>query len=72
MPRSASRRALRFLHERFVAEEPHALLDRHVLGVQPDADDEAREADQRFGELAELDARDRCRPKPASIIICSQ
>src|SRR5262245_57781925 len=45
-----------FFQKRLVTEESHALLDRHVLGVQLDADDEAREADERFGELTELDA----------------
>ena len=30
------------------------------------------QADQRFGELAELDAVIAARPNPASIIICSQ
>ena len=42
-----------FLEERLVAEEAHALLHRPVVGVQPDADDEAGEADERFGQLAE-------------------
>ena len=62
----------RFFHKRLVAEEPHALFDRPVLRMQPDADDEAREPDQRLRELPELDARIVCRPKPASIIISSQ
>ena len=56
VPRSASRRALAFLHERFLAEQPHALLHRHIFRMQPDADDEAGEADEGLGELTELDA----------------
>jgi hypothetical protein len=38
------------------AEDAHPLLDRHVFGVQADARHEARQSNQRFGELAELDA----------------
>ena len=73
--RRIERAALRFapraalLHERLLAEVAHALLDRHVLGVQLDADDEAHEANERFGELPELDARDpggRSRPRSSS------
>ena len=59
VPRSASRRALDLLEERLVAEEADALLDRHVLAVQPDADDGAAQADERFGELPEPDRRVR-------------
>ena len=44
-------------HEGLVSKEANALLNRHVLGVKPDSDDQAREADQRFGELTELDRR---------------
>src|ERR1700674_854474 len=40
----ATRAAL--LHERFLPEEPDALLDGHILCVQPDADDEAREPNE--------------------------
>ena len=54
MPRSASRRALAFFEIRFLAEEPHALLHRPVVGVQPDADDEAGEPHERLAELSEL------------------
>ena len=61
-----------FLEERLVAEEPHALLHRQILGVQPDADDEAGEPHQRFGELPELERRDRRGRNPASTIMCSQ
>ena len=62
----------RLLEERLVAEEPDALLDRQILAVQPDPDDEAAEPDERFGELAEADARIVAAGSPASIIICSQ
>src|SRR4249919_167347 len=44
-----------FLEKRLVAEKPHALLDREILAVQADADDEAREAHERLGELAETE-----------------
>ena len=54
MPRSASRRALALFEKRLVAEKAHALLDRPVVGVQADADDETGEAHERFGELSEL------------------
>ena len=57
MPRSASRRALASSMNASSRNKPHALLDRHVFGVQLDADDEADETDERFGELSELDAR---------------
>ena len=55
----------RLLEKRLVAEEPDALLDRQVLAVQPDADDGAAQADQRFGELAEPD--DRIAPAEALV-----
>ena len=45
----------RLFQEGLLAEEAHALLDRHVLAVQADADDEAAETNQRLGELAEPD-----------------
>src|SRR6185436_11768159 len=45
----------RFLEERLVTEESDALLDRPILRVQADADDEARQAYERLGELAELE-----------------
>src|SRR5687768_18273303 len=47
----------RLFQERLLAEETHALLHRHVFAVQPDADDEATETDQRLGELAETNRR---------------
>src|SRR6266851_1916256 len=50
----ATRAAL--LHESFLPEEPDALLDGHILCVQADADDEAREPNERFGKLPELHA----------------
>src|SRR5580704_10133867 len=50
----AARAAL--FHERLLAKESDALLDGHVLGMEPDADDKAREANERFGQLPELDA----------------
>src|SRR5262249_31787291 len=50
----AARAAL--LHESFLAEVADALLDRQVLGMQLDADDEANETDQRLRELTEPDA----------------
>ena len=59
------------LEERLVAEEADALLDRHVLAVQPDADDEAA----RAGSALRRAGRGGCSDpaaEPASIIICSQ
>ena len=41
------------LQVRFLAEVADALLHRHVFGVEPYAHDEAAEADERLGELAE-------------------
>ena len=55
----------RLLEVGLVAEEPHALLHRQVLGVQPDADDEAGEPDEGLGELPELDARACASRSPA-------
>jgi hypothetical protein len=65
----APRRGL--LEERLVAEEPHPLLHRQILAVQPTADDEARQTHERLRELAERTVAS-LRRKPASIIICSQ
>ena len=39
------------LQERRLAEEPDALLDAPVLGVQADRHDQARQAHQRFCQL---------------------
>ena len=57
-----------FLEKRVLAEHPHALLDRQILGVQPDRDDEPHEADERLLQLPEADRADpSCRsPPPAS------
>src|SRR5262245_24050871 len=46
----------RLLQIGFLAEPADALFDGHVLGVQLDADDEADQANQRFSELAQLNA----------------
>src|SRR4029078_3776234 len=43
----------RFFEERLVAEDAHALLDRHILAVKTDADNEAAQPDQRLGKLTE-------------------
>jgi hypothetical protein len=43
------------LEEGFVAEEANALFDRHVLAVEPDADNQAAEANERLRQLAEAD-----------------
>ena len=45
----------RFFEKRFVPEEAHPLLDRQILAVQADGDDEAGQAHERFGKLAELE-----------------
>ena len=60
-----------FLEKRLVAEEAHALLHRQVFAVQADGDDGARQADERFGELAKLDGVVAA-AETASVIICSQ
>ncbi len=55
VPRSASRRALSLLDERLLPEEPHTLLDRHVLAVESDSDNGATESNECFRELPEPD-----------------
>src|SRR5438093_1166352 len=56
----AARGAL--FQKRFVSEEPHALLDRHVFYMQADAYDETGQPDKRFGEL----------PKPQRLIVSTE